>query len=78
MSPSVPALRSSSSTPILSVAIVVSLRVVGCYSNDARMTRWPLVVLATCAVTPTLGTRPELPDLKVPEHPELHTGLMLL
>jgi hypothetical protein len=27
---------------ILSVAIAFSLIVVGCYSNDARMTRWPL------------------------------------
>jgi hypothetical protein len=58
MSPSVPALRSSSSTPILSVAIVVSLRVVGCYSNDARTTRWPLLFTACSAVTSSVGTRP--------------------
>ena len=41
-SPSAIALRSVSSTAILSSAIVVFLRVVGCKSNDARMTRWPL------------------------------------
>ena len=34
------------------------LRVVGCYSNDARMTRWPLPCPARSAVTPTVGTRP--------------------
>ena len=57
-SPSVIALRTVSSTAILSSAIVVSLRVVGSYSNDARMTRWPFPFPATAAVTPSLGTRP--------------------
>src|SRR5206468_383368 len=42
VSPSAIALRTVSSTAILSSAIVVFLRVVGSQSNDARMTRWPL------------------------------------
>ncbi len=52
------ALRTVASTAILSSAIVVSLRVVGSQSNDARMTRWPFSFSATPPVTPTLGTRP--------------------
>ena len=52
------ALRRVSSSAMLSSAIVVVLRVVGCYSNDARMTRWPLPLSASSAATPTLGTRP--------------------
>ena len=40
-SPSAIALRTVSSTAILSSATAASLRVVGCYSNDARMTWWP-------------------------------------
>ena len=45
-SPSAIALCAVSSPAILSSAIVVSLRVVGSYSNDARMTRWPLSLTA--------------------------------
>jgi hypothetical protein len=40
------ALRTVSSTAILSSVIVVSLGVVGCNSNDARMTRWPYSLTA--------------------------------
>ena len=54
-SPSPIALRSISSTAILSSAIAASLRVVGFYSNDARMTRWPLSFTATLAVTPCVS-----------------------
>jgi len=56
VSPSAIALHTVSSTAILSSAIVVSFRVVGSYSNDARMTRWPLMLSATCVVTPRYGT----------------------
>ncbi len=50
-SPSAVALRSISSSAILSSAIVVFLRVVGFYSNDARMTRWPFPFTAVRCYT---------------------------
>ena len=62
VSPSAVALRSISSSAILSSAIVVSFRRRFLTSNDARMTRWPSLVHGPRCYT-NLGTRPE------PRHP---------